>query len=485
MDKTGKRTTIGVSWEDYAMRTLSSLLLVTVLCGGPVALAQTTTPIAKISPEQAREERAYAIGIQAALWGRPFQLNLQTLYAGAKAGAVGVNYYRKFSDLKTAADKFVNTPNNVSIDGYAVAALVNEPVVLSVPPIKDNRWSIVQIGDYFDEVVYNIGGSKGGEPGLFLVTGPDYRGPIPATMKEIRVRTNFAVIANRVFVNGEADLPAARGVQQGFHALPLSVFQKQGLRYETPKQYDARPFEFVASAPDLLRTFDHIGFGMKLLLPATDDFADPMVVSFHHIGLSVARGFDWKNLDEPTKRGLARAVTAANSIIEDAYANSAEVVNGWRYTMAGGRAGSDLALRAALASNLTGANVPEEILYPNVRVDDQGAAFSGANKYILHFDQDKIPPVSVFWNLNMYDEKEFFIENDFKRYSIGSTTDSLKKNPDGSITIYIQKDNPGSEKQSNWLPAPAGSFNLTMRLYGSDTPILNGSYRLPAVKRLN
>jgi hypothetical protein len=92
--------------------------------------------------------------------------------------------------------------------------------------------------------------------------------------------------------------------------------------------------------------------------------------------------------------------------------------------------------------------------------------------------------VSVFWNLNMYDEKEFFIENDFKRYSIGSTTDGLKKGSDGSVTIHIQKDNPGPDKQSNWLPAPTGNFNLTMRLYGAQTPILDGSYRLPGVKRV-
>lgn len=161
----------------------------------------------------------------------------------------------------------------------------------------------------------------------------------------------------------------------------------------------------------------------------------------------------------------------------------AENVRGWRYTMGGGRAGFDYALRAAMAANLTGANVPEEILYPNTRVDDQGAALSGANKYVLQFDKDQIPPVSVFWNLNMYDEKEFFIENEFKRYSIGSTTDGLKKGDEGSVTIY-QKDNPGPDKQSNWLPAPAVNFNLTMRLYGAQPLILDGSYRLPGVKRV-
>jgi hypothetical protein len=443
--------------------------------------AQSTA--VKMSTEQVREERAYAAGVQTAIWGRPFVDNVHTLFAGLKVGAVGLNYYRKFPNLKTAADKFVNTPNNVSIDGYGCADLSIEPVVVSVPTIKQNRWYIVQIGDYYDQVVYNIGGSKGAEPGLFLLTGPDYHGPIPAGMKEIKVRTELAVIANRVFVNGDADLPAAREVQQGFQALPLSVFQKKGLRFEIPKQYEYTRFEFKPTAPEPLRLFDTIGFGMKTFLSRSDDFGDADVAATHSIGLSVAKGFDWEGLDEPTRRGLARAAVTAEAIIEDTYVNAAENVAGWRYTMGGGRAGSDYALRAAMSANLTGANVPEEILYPNTRVDDQGAPLTGANKYVLRFAKDQIPPVSVFWNLNMYDEKEFFIENDFKRYSIGSTTDGLKAAPDGSITIYIQKENPGTDKQSNWLPAPAGSFNLTMRLYGAETPILDGSYRLPGVKR--
>ncbi len=94
-------------------------------------------------------------------------------------------------------------------------------------------------------------------------------------------------------------------------------------------------------------------------------------------------------------------------------------------------------------------------------------------------------PAAVFWNMAMYDEKELFIENAFRRYSIGSTTDGLKKNADGSIDIYIQKENPGQDKQSNWLPAPQGGFNLTMRMYGAETSVLDGSYHLPAVKQTN
>ena len=188
--------------------------------------------------------------VQTAIWGHPFVDNVHTLYAGLKAAAVGLNYFRKFPNLKTAADKFVNTANNVSIDAYATADLAAEPVVVRVPPIKADRWTIVQIGDFYDQVVYNIAGSKGPEPGLFLVTGPDYHGQIPAGTKQIKVRTQLGVIANRVFVNGENDLPAAREVQKGFQALPLSMFQKQGLRFEIPKQYDYARFEFKPTAPE-------------------------------------------------------------------------------------------------------------------------------------------------------------------------------------------------------------------------------------------
>ena len=260
--------------------------------------------------EQIREEHAYAVGIQAALWGRPLPEYVHTMYDGMKAGAGYLNYLHKFSALKTAADRYVNTPNNVSIDAYGNADLRTEPIVISVAALREPRWYIVQIGDMFDEIVYNIGGSKGAEAGLFCLRGPDYHGPIPATMKEIKVRTTMAVIANRVFVNGEADIPAAKVVQAGIHMLPLSVFERQGLKYQIPRS-DPSLLAFTPAAPEPLRLFEQIGFAMTRFLSVTDDYADPMVRSFRQIGLSVAKGFEWQALDEPTKRGLTRAAVTA------------------------------------------------------------------------------------------------------------------------------------------------------------------------------
>ena len=386
--------------------------------------------------------------------------------------------------MKTAADRFVNTPNNVSIDSYSTADLSMEPVVLSVPAQKEERWTIAQISDFFDEVVLNVGGSKGSQPGLYLWTGPAFTGPVPHLMTQVKLCTRYATIAVRTFVNGEADLPAAREVQKAFNLMPLTVFQTKGFAYEIPKEQDFSAFEFKPVAPEPLREFEKIGFAMKHYLSASDDVSSAMVVSLRGIGLSVAKGFDLGSLDQPTKRGLARSAVTANLIIDDTFANNAEIKNGWRYNMGGGRAGHDLPLRAAFTSYSYGANVSEEILYPNCRVDADGKPLNGANKYVLRFEKGQEPPVAVFWNMSMYDDKQFFVENDFKRYSIGSTTDGLKTDADGSITIHIQNDNPGPDKQSNWLPAPKASFNLTMRLYGSQAPILTGSYSLPAVKRV-
>jgi hypothetical protein len=163
------------------------------------------------------------------------------------------------------------------------------------------------------------------------------------------------------------------------------------------------------------------------------------------------------------------------------WASAGQTVNGWKYTFAGGRAGYDPGLRAALVKYELGAQLSDQVLYPNTSVDDKGEPLSGANKYVLHFDAGKLPPVSIFWNMAMYGSDMLFVENESRRYSIGSTTDGLKKNADRSLDIVIQKDKPSDT--SNWLPAPPGDFNLTMRLYGPGTAVLDGSYRLPPVKR--
>ena len=435
---------------------------------------------AKMTSDQAREEYAYALGVQAYLWGYPLRYYALTLPKSVKVGGVYVNDFRKFPDLKTAKDRFVVTPNNVTIDGYCTFDVTDEPFVIFVPKLSAPRWYIVQIGDTYDEIIHNVGGVKGEQPGVYVITGPDFSGDVPGEMVQVKSPTLRGVLGLRVFVNGTADLPKAREAQSGFQAMPLSAYLRYGLGYKRPAERPMLP-EFQSTAPEDIQSFDELGYAMHVQLPVAAD-SDALVASFHQIGLSVSKGFEYQGLDDAAKRGLARAIKTAEQIIDNKWAAAGEITDGWKYTFAGGRAGFDPGLRAALTKYEIGAQLSDQVIYPNTTVDDKGQPLTGANKYVLHFDADKLPPVIVFWNMAMYASDMLFVENDFGRYSIGSTTDGLKKSADGSLTIVIQHDKPADT--SNWLPAPLGPFNLTMRLYGPETPILDGSYRLPAVKRV-
>jgi hypothetical protein len=434
---------------------------------------------APLSAEQAREENAYTLGVQAYQWGMPLCMYGLTTSVGVKADGIFVNEFRKFDTLKTAKERFVVTPNNVTIDAYGAADLTLEPVVVFVPKLRAPRWYLVQIGDYFDEVIHNIGGTKGEQPGVYVITGPDFKGDVPGEMTRISSRTQFAMVAARIFVSGSNDLPKAVEEQKGFRLMPLSAYLRYGLAYKPEAKL---PLDtFTSTAPQDLQYFDELGHWMKPFLPISAD-GEPQITSFHQIGLSVADGFKWKTLDEAAKRGLTRAAKAGAQIVAARWEATGETINGWKYTFAVGRAGYDLGLRAALARYVTGAQVSDQVIYPNTSVDESGEQLNGAHKYVLHFDAGKLPPVSVFWNMAMYGADMFFVANDFGRYSIGSTTEGLKKNADGSLTIPIQKEKPADA--ANWLPAPTGDFNLTMRFYGPETPVLDGTYRLPPVKRV-
>ncbi|MDX0425018.1 hypothetical protein BMJ32_18215 [Sinorhizobium medicae] len=432
-----------------------------------------------MSPDQSREEIAYAVGLQAYLWGFPLYYYSRSTPKSVEVGGTFINDFRKYSELKTAKDRFVVTPNNVTIDAYATLDLTVEPVVIFVPSLSQPRWYIVQIGDSFDEIVRNIGGTKGAEPGVYIVTGPDFSGDVPGDMIQVKSRTKIGVAAVRILANGEADLPNAVEAQKGFHLMPLSAYLRDGLAH---KAADPRPQMrlFESDAPEGIRYFDELGDAMTKRLPASADSQDFLVSSFKQIGLSVGGGFQWKSLDESTKKGLERAIKTGEQIVDSKWAATGEITNGWKYTFAGGRAGYDPGLRAALAKYEVGAQLSDQVIYPNTSVDDKGEPLNGSKRYVLHFDAGKLPPVSVFWNMAMYGSDMLFVENEFKRYSIGSTTDGLNKDADGSLTILIQKNKPADT--ANWLPAPEGDFNLTMRFYGPETTVLDGSYRLPAVR---
>jgi hypothetical protein len=208
----------------------------------------------------------------------------------------------------------------------------------------------------------------------------------------------------------------------------------------------------------------------------------PIVARMRRIGIEPGNSFDLGKADPAVQRALERAAPAALEAMRAKVPTLARVVNGWQInTDTVGVYGNYYLKRACIALFGLGANLPEDAVYPLNIGDAEGKPLTGANKYVLHFTKNDIPPVNAFWSVTLYDEHGFPTANDLKRNAIGDR-DALKFNADGSLDLYIQHASPGTEKESNWLPAPTGDFNLTMRAYSPKTEVTDGRWTPPAVK---
>jgi hypothetical protein len=155
-------------------------------------------------------------------------------------------------------------------------------------------------------------------------------------------------------------------------------------------------------------------------------------------------------------------------------------VNGWTAIYGCGEPGNGILLRGACATTFPGpVNIPEEAMYWTTKVDGAGQNLSGAHNYIMHFPAGQLPPNNAFWSLTISDAKNHFVPNPINRYNI-SDRSGLAANADGSVDLYIQNIAP-SVHESNWLPAPTGSFILWMRVYLPGQSVLDGTYKVPPI----
>jgi hypothetical protein len=191
--------------------------------------------------------------------------------------------------------------------------------------------------------------------------------------------------------------------------------------------------------------------------------------------------------NDTIKAALQTGITEGQKMIDTKVANAGTNVNEWLVNAATGIYGTDYLSRAAITQLGLGANVAQEALYPATFTDDQGKPLTGSNNYTIHFNPGQTPPVKAFWSITMYNNKSLFVNNPINRYSIGKYTEGLKNNTDGSLDIYIQNASPGSDKESNWLPAPAvpvsDTFNIMLRMYLPQPQVLNGTWSPPPVQR--
>jgi hypothetical protein len=414
-----------------------------------------------------------AIAEEGFIYGLPIVMNYAVMYEYAVDRNSG-QFKAPFNEIKNEArvytyeDTAVITPNSDTPYSLLFMDLRAEPIVLSVPAVEKSRYYSVMLcdGNTFN---YGYIGSRatGSEAGDYMVVGPDWKGETPAGIKKVfRSSTQFSAAAYRTQLFNAADMPNVAKVQTGYKVQALSAYLKQ------PSPAAAPPIDFPKIDKEMVKTgfFDYLNFALQFA-PA-DPEEKAIREKLASIGIGPGRKFEFKDLSVEHKAAILLAMKEGDDKIDKAIAGTGKNFNGWRV---GGLAGGDRASfhgdwlnRAAVAKAGIYANDPVEAMYPLTRTDSAGEPLDGSkHNYMLTFAKGQFPPVNAFWSVTMYDGKtQLLIKNPINRYLINSPMlPGMKKNPDGSVTLYIQNKSPGKAKEANWLPAPDGPIYLVMRLY--------------------
>jgi hypothetical protein len=362
-------------------------------------------------------------------------------------------------------------------------------MVLSVPAVEKKRYYSVML---CDGNTYNFGyiGSRatGNEPGDYLVVGPDWKGGTPAGIKKVFSSTTpFALAAYRTQLFNSGDMPNVVKVQAGYKVQPLSTFLKQ------PSPSAAPTVSFLPATTAGIKDhfFEYLDAALQFV-PSSPDSTE-VRAKLASIGVGPGKTFDFKDLSVEHKAAALLGMKQGDDKVDNWLANGLKIVNGWKIGSFFGDRDfykGDWLMRAAAAKGGIYGNDAVEATYPYTRTDAAGETLDGSkHNYTITFPAGQQPPVNAFWSVTMYDGKsQFLIKNPINRYLINSPMlPGMKKNADGSLTLYIQKDSPVKAKEANWLPAPNDTIYLVMRLYWpketppSILPAGSGTWQPPAV----
>ncbi len=400
-----------------------------------------------------------------------------------------VNEARVFTYKDTA----IVTPNSDTPYSSAYLDLRAEPVVISVPAVPKPRYYSVQL---IDASTYNYGyiGSRatGTAPGDYLVVGPDWKGQTPAHIKQIfRSGAQFSLVVIRTQLFNAADMPNVVRIQAGYKVRPLSAYLKQPAPPAPPT------INFMKSNAEIVKTqfWDVLDFALQFIPPSPEEAE--IRAKLASIGIGAGKQFNMKDLSAEHKAAVLLGMKAGDDAVAKFLESGSTNINGWRVgALFGDRAfyNGDWLKRAAAAKGGIYGNDAVEAMYPMTRTTASGATLDGSkHNYTITFAKGSLPPVNAFWSVTMYDGKsQLLIENPINRYLINSPMlPGMKTNRDGSLTLYLQKDSPGKDKEANWLPAPNNTIYLTMRLYWpketppSILPAGKGTWQPPGVVASN
>lgn len=407
---------------------------------------------------------------------------------GTRAPMGNIIRLRSYPDAKF---RDVTAPNADTLYTTAFFDVGKEPMVLSLPDM-DGRYALFPLLDGWTNV-FEVPGKRttGTAAQTYAVTGPGWSGTLPAGVKEYKSPTNLVWLLGRIYCTGTPeDYAAVHALQDKVSLVPLSAYGKPF----TPPAGTVDPaIDMKTPVRDQVNNLDAIAYFTLLsdLLKANPPSAEdaPFVEKLAKIGIVPGKDFDRSKFDplfadKVPKLGFGRIMLhfkASDGDITN--------VNGWSYTLKTGLYGTNYIQRALVTAIGLGANRPQDAVYPVSSKPGEGLLvrdYNGSEKYVLTFKKGLTPPVQGFWSITMYDKNYFFVENPINRYSISPRQD-LKANPDGSIDILIQNEQPPADKVSNWLPAPKDRFILMMRTYWPDEKaptLIDGSWVPPQVTKV-
>jgi hypothetical protein len=444
-----------------------------------MALALIAAVIApSASATQSDYQNAYKLGLRAYKYGLPL-LDMQQTYrtqtsveAPTHRAYAPANSFSHARKLANPNARTVVVPNHDTLYSIGWLNLKRRPIVIHVPKVKD-RYYVFELVDPYTTNFRNLGAVNHTKPGDYAVVPRGEHVHLPKGVHRVNAPYDRVWVIARALVRRQNDVPRVAKLEKRWTLTPLSRYGTDWTPHY-PGHASRDPTHY--SVPTGLRFFDRLGTLLDRFPPPERD--DPILAKLATVG--VGPGMEPSNdpnLNPDERCGLRQAVAdAPRSILADirqAYIDGFAAHNGWLVSKAG-RYGTDYKLRASVAQIGLGALTPDESIYPLAQVDHTGQDLTGAKRYVVHFDPGQLPPVRAFWSLSLYDLDGFFVPNPIDRYLINDRTD-LHFNPDGSLDVYIQHDEPSSPvERQNWLPAPAGAFRLLMRVYAAKPAAIPG-----------
>lgn len=386
----------------------------------------------------------------------------------------------------TPDDKAIQTPNSDTPYSFIGFDLRSEPLVLTLPAIEADRYFSVQLIDaYTHNFAYLGSRTTGNGGGSFLIAGPGWKGKTPKGIAQVvRSETEFAFALYRTQLFDAADIEVVKGIQTKYRVQPLSQF----LGKKPPKA--APPVAFIQpltaeqqrTAPQF---YDVLNFVLRYT--PTHPTEQALMARFARLDIGAGRKFDFGSLSPDIQAAVRQGMA-------DAWADFGAFKSGKIDTgivTSGDLFGTREFLANDYLKRMTGAalgiygNSKEEAIYPTYFIDADGKPLDGAaNRYTLRLEPGRLPPVDAFWSLTLYELPSSLLSaNPIDRYLINSPMlPGLKRDADGGITLYIQHDSPGVDKESNWLPAPNGPFWTILRLYRPQAAAYDGSWKQPPLR---